>query len=109
MSGWINIATRLPTAEDADERGQVAWKWKDGTIATGRFNDLSGNDDPTDPVVAWLPLPRYTPPAPGPTDEECDEIIWRNFDAYATDGARREVLRDWFATVTARIQREAGG
>lgn len=27
MSNWIPVSERLPTREDADERGEVAWKW----------------------------------------------------------------------------------
>lgn len=39
MSNWIPISERLPTREDADERGEVVWKWADGGTCTGRFED----------------------------------------------------------------------
>ena len=61
MTNWIPISERMPTREDADERGEVVWKWADGTTCTGRLED-SGDED--DPAVAWLPLPPYTPPKP---------------------------------------------
>ena len=75
MSNWIPISERLPTREDADERGEVVWRWADGTTCTGRFDDRGDEDDP---VVAWLPLPRYMPPKP------------RKWDAWdAADGSVR--------------------
>lgn len=75
MSNWIPVSERMPTREDADERGEVVWRWADGTTCTGRFED-SGDED--DPAVAWLPLPRYMPPKP------------RKWDAWdAADGSVR--------------------
>ena len=115
MSTWIPISERMPTREDADERGAVAWKWADGTTCTGRFED-GGDED--DPAVAWHPLPPYTPPKPGPTDEECAELLEReagigariaeptkhwNDEAFALWNLS---VRRWFADVTARIERE---
>lgn len=104
MSTWIPISEHLPTREDADERGEVVWKWADGVTCTGRFDE--------DPAVAWLPLPRYTPPKPGPTDEEC-KSLW-NVTAPLKGGTEVPIMRDyvpdrmrrWFADVTARIERE---
>ena len=106
MSTWIPISERLPTREDADERGEVVWRWADGTTCTGRFDDRGDEDDP---AVAWLPLPPYTPPKPGPTDEECEEL-WRIVrpppsPSYVIPNFYSR-LRDWFANVTARIERE---
>ena len=106
MSTWIQISERLPTREDADERSEVVWKWADGTTCTGRFED-GGDED--DPAVAWLPLPRYTPPKPGPTDDECDAIY--TYVEYIARQGKDEVriqLRRWFADVTARIEKEKG-
>lgn len=102
MSTWIPRTERLPTREDADERGEVVWKWADGTTCTGRFED-SGDED--DPAVAWLPLPRYTPPKPGPTDGECLKIIviLSNEDTPENEFFS---IRKWFADVTARIEKE---
>ncbi len=102
MSTWIPISEHLPTREDADERGEVVWRWADGTTCTGRFED-SGDED--DPAVAWLPLPRYTPPKPGPTDEELDALLNQLASAHGTSYPRR-IARDWFAEVTARIEKE---
>lgn len=96
MSTWIPISERMPTREDADERGEVVWKWADGTTHTGRFDE--------DPAVAWLPLPRYTPPKPGPTKEECARLITLVFEVWD----REMEVRRWFADVTARIEREKG-
>ncbi len=49
-----------------------------------------------------------TSPAPGPTDEECDRLCGevRTAPGY---GSARHLVCEWFADVTARIQREAGG
>jgi len=106
MNDWIPMAERMPTREDADERGEVVWKWADGVTGTGRFED--GGDE-QDPAVAWLPLPPYTPPTPEPTDAEC-ERFWRTRAVQATEReARYDALKMWFANVTARIEREAGG
>ena len=102
MSNWIPVSERMPTREDADERGEVVWKWADGGTCTGRFDE-----DP--PPVAWLPVPPYTPPKPGPTDDECDAIF--TYVEYIARQGREEVrirLRAWFADVTARIERERG-
>lgn len=52
-----------------------------------------------------MPLPPYTPPAPGPTEKECDKII----ALLSSESERDDELqgiRDWFADVTARIERE---
>ena len=102
MSTWIPISERLPTREDADERGEVVWRWADGTTCTGRFDDRGDEDDP---AVAWLPLPRYTSPKPGPTDAECDRLCGevRTAPGY---GAARHLVCEWFADVTARIEKE---
>ena len=102
MNDWIPISERMPTREDADERGEVVWKWADGTTCTGRFED--GGEE-QDPAVAWLPLPPYTPPKPGPTDEEIRMLfsIFARRNSWAFKDIRR-----WFADVTARIEREKG-
>ena len=102
MSNWIPVSERLPTREDADERGEVVWRWADWTTCTGRFDDRGDEDDP---AVAWLPLPRYTSPKPGPTDAECDRLCGevRTAPGY---GAARHLVCEWFADVTARIERE---
>jgi hypothetical protein len=91
----------LPTREDADETGEVVWKWAHGGKSSARFNS-----HPED-AVAWHPLPRYTPP--GPTDDECDAIY--TYVEYIARQGKDEVriqLRRWFADVTARIEREEG-
>ena len=114
MSNWIPISERMPTREDADERGEVAWKWADGTTCTGRFED--GGEE-QDPAVAWHPLPPYTPPKPGPTNTECANIL--HYSALACmnhldpkDDVPLEeqfaMVRRWFADVTARIERDKG-
>lgn len=97
MTNWIPISERMPTREDADELGEVVWKWADGTTCTGRFDE--------DPAVAWLPLPPYTPPKSGPTDAECDALaaIAPRFIDFHTE------YRRWLADVTARIEREREG
>ena len=99
MSTWIPISERLPTREDADERGDVVWKWTHGGTSAARFN-LRPED-----AVAWLPLPRYTPPKPGPTDEEIRMLfcIFARRNSWAFKDIRR-----WFDEVTARIEREKG-
>ena len=99
MSTWIPTSERLPTREDADETGEVVWKWKDGTLLTAPFD---GRDNSDDAPVAWLPIPKYTPPKPGPTDEEIRLlfIVARGNFWVAQD------IRRWFADVTARIERE---
>lgn len=107
MSNWIPISERLPTREDADERGEVVWKWADGTTCTGRFED--GGEE-QDPAVAWHPLPPYTPPELMPTNEECDQLaqnIWASRWSAARDTGI-PVIRAWFVDVTARIEKEKG-
>ena len=102
MSTWIPISERLPTREDADERSDVVWKWTHGGTSAARFN-LRPED-----AVAWLPLPRYTPPKPGPTNAEC-EILHAGMAEAVADGERTEpIIRRWFANVMARIEREKG-
>jgi len=102
MSTWIPISERLPTREDADETGEVVWKWKDGTLLTAPFD---GRDNSDDAPVAWHPLPPYAPPKPGPTDEECDRLCGEVRTAPGYCSARHLVC-DWFANVMARIERE---
>lgn len=99
---WIPISERMPTREDADELGEVVWKWAHGGTSAARFGSHPEG------AVAWLPLPRYTPPKPGPTDEELDALLNQLASAHGTSYPRH-IARDWFASVTARIQREAGG
>ena len=106
MSNWIQISERMPTREDADETGEVVWKWKDGTLLTAPFDDRDNSDDAP---VAWLPIPKYAPPKPGPTDDECDAIY--TYVEYIARQGKDEVriqLRRWFADVTARIEKEKG-
>lgn len=102
MSNWIPISERLPTREDADETGEVVWKWKDGTLLTAPFDDRDNSDDAP---VAWLPIPKYAPPKPGPTDEELDALLNQLASAHGTSYPRH-IARDWFADVTARIEKE---
>lgn len=69
---WIPISERMPTREDADELGEVVWKWAHGGTSAARFGSHPEG------AVAWLPLPRYTPPKP------------RKWDAWdAADGSVR--------------------
>lgn len=99
---WIPISERLPTSEDADERGDVVWKWADSVAIVARWGE--GWYDPQ--PVAWHPLPPYTPPKPGPTEKECRDLL------IACEANKHFVsiddVRDWFAAVTARIEREKG-
>ena len=99
MSTWIPISERMPTREDADETGEVVWKWKDGTLLTAPFDDRDNSDDAP---VAWLPIPPYTPPKPEPTDNECTELIYRITNERWDESA----VKGWFADVTARIEKE---
>lgn len=113
MSTWIPISERLPTREETnghdnvwavDERG-THWIWDYVMMPISRF---------ARPPIAWHPYPRYTPPKPGPTDEEC-KSLW-NVTAPLEGGTEVPIMRDyvpdrmrrWFADVTARIEREKG-
>lgn len=101
MSNWILISERMPTREQAnghihvwavDERGRH-WIWAYVMMPVSRL---------ARPPIAWHALPRYTPPAPGPTEKECDKII----ALLSSESERDDELqgiRDWFADVTARI------
>ena len=113
MSNWIPISERLPTREDADELGEVVWKWADSIAMIARWDEALCDPQP----VAWHPLPPYTPPKPGPTDTECANIL--HYSALACmnhldpkDDVPLEeqfaMVRRWFADVTARIEREKG-
>lgn len=114
MSNWIPVSERLPTREDADETGNVLKRWKNGDIAPGPWNT---KPETGSTYVAWLPLPPYTPPKPGPTDTECANILhysalacMNHFD-FNDDVPLEEqfaMVRRWFAAVTARIERERG-
>lgn len=93
---WIPISERLPTREDADELGEVVWKWAHGGTSAARFSSHPEG------AVAWLPLPPYTPPKPGPTDEEIRLLF---IGARGNSWVAQDI-RHWFASVTARIERE---
>ena len=105
---WIPISERMPTREDAnghltvwavDEYG-THWAWAFHSSPVSQF---------AHPPIAWLPHPRYAPPKPGPTDDECDAIY--TYVEYIARQGKDEVriqLRRWFADVTARIEREKG-
>lgn len=104
MSEWIPMSERLPIHTDADARRCVLFLTADGVTHVTSY-DTRGIYWRNNPV-AWMPIPRYTPPAPEPTNGECDRLCGdvRTAPGY---GAARELIRDWFASVTARIQREA--
>ena len=105
MSTWIPISERLPTREDADNRGKVLWAYPDGVVIVGDFDSPYSNEHGD----GWMPLPRYTPPKPGPMDDECDAIY--TYVEYIARQGKDEVriqLRRWFADVTARIEKEKG-
>ena len=108
MSTWIPISERLPTREETnghetvwavDEHG-THWTWNYVMSPISRF---------AHPPIAWHAFPRYTPPKPGPTDDECDAIY--TYVEYIARQGKDEVriqLRRWFADVTARIEKEKG-
>ena len=100
MNDWIPISERLPTREDADERGYVLWAHRDGAVGVWLWDARETT------AAAWAPVPPYTPPKPGPTDAEC-EILHAGMAEAVADGERTEpIIRHWFADVTARIERE---
>ncbi len=101
MSNWIPVSERMPTREDADETGNVLKRWKNGDIAPGPWNT---KPETGSTYVAWMPIPPYTPPKPGPTDNECTELIYRITNERWDESA----VKGWFADVTARIEREKG-
>lgn len=98
MSNWIPVSERMPTREDGDEYGNVLWKSPDGITYAMKFSHSGG-----DSAVAWMPIPPYTPPKPGPTDEEIRMLfsIFARRNSWAFKDIRR-----WFADVTAQIERE---
>lgn len=103
MNDWIPISERLPTREDADEYGLVRYqnhkvRWM------GLWNGSRVEYD-NEPATHWHSLPPYTPPRPGPTDEEIRMLfsIFARRNSWAFKDIRR-----WFADVTARIEREKG-
>ena len=104
MSNWIPVSERMPTREDADETGNVLKRWKNGDIAPGPWNT---KPETGSTYVAWMPIPPYTPPKPGPTDEECDRLCGevRTAPGY---GSARHLVCEWFADVMARIEQERG-
>ncbi len=107
MSNWIPVSERLPTREDADEHEQVVVKFSDDGPAVTYPYEFKNTppDEWMYPPVAWLPLPRYTPPKPEPTDDECLKIIV----ILSNEGTPENEffsIRKWFADVTARIERE---
>ena len=96
MSTWIPISERLPTREDADERGYVLWAHRDGAVGVWLWDARETT------AAAWAPVPPYTPPKPGPTDTECKELIYR----ITNEAWDESAVMEWFADVTARIERE---
>jgi hypothetical protein len=105
MSTWIQISERLPTREDADEYGLVRYqnhkvRWM------GLWNGSRVEYD-NEPATHWHSLPPYTPPRPGPTDEECDAFAFI-LDCITSRDQFSVEARRWFADVTARIEREKG-
>ena len=103
MSNWIQISERMPAREETnghetvwavDERG-THWIWNYVMSPISRF---------VHPPIAWHAFPRYTPPAPGPTDNECTELIYRITNERWDESA----VKGWFADVTARIEKEEG-
>jgi len=100
MITWIPISERLPTREDADNRGKVLWAYPDGVVTVGDFDSPYSNEHGD----GWMPLPPYTPPKPGPTDTECKELIYR----ITNEAWDESAVMEWFADVTARIEREKG-
>lgn len=113
MNDWIPISERLPTREDADNRGKVLWVYPDGVVTVGDFDSPYSNEHGD----GWMPLPPYTPPKPGLTDTECANILHYSALACANhldpkdDVPRSEqfaMVRRWFADVTARIEKEKG-
>ena len=102
MNNWIPISERLPTREDADNRGKVLWAYPDGVVTVGDFDSPYSNEHGD----GWMPLPPYTPPKPGPTDEEIRMLfsIFARRNSWAFKDIRR-----WFADVTARIEGEREG
>lgn len=107
MSTWIPTSERLPTREDANEHLTVwavdeygtHWAWAFHSSPVSQF---------AHPPIAWLPHPRYAPPKPGPTDEECERLakdIWASRWSASRDTGI-PTIRRWFADVTARIERE---
>ena len=103
MNDWIPISERLPTREDADNRGKVLWAYPDGVVTVGDFDSPYSNEHGD----GWMPLPPYAPPKPGPTDDECDRLCGavRTAPGY---GSARHLVCEWFADVTARIEKEKG-
>ena len=103
MSNWILISERMQTREETnghetvwavDEHG-THWTWNYGMSPISRF---------AHPPIAWHAFPRYTPPKPGPTDEEIRLLfIGARANSWVTEDIRR-----WFVDVTARIEREKG-
>ena len=100
MNDWIPISERMPTREDADNRGKVLWAYPDGVVTVGDFDSPYSNEHGD----GWMPLPPYTPPKPGPTDTECKELIYR----ITNEAWDESAVMEWFADVTARIEREKG-
>ena len=103
MSTWIPTSERLPTREETnghdnvwavDERG-THWIWDYVMMPISRF---------AHPPIAWHAFPRYTPPKPSPTDNECTELIYRITNERWDESA----VKGWFADVMARIERETG-
>lgn len=118
MTNWIPVSERLPTREDADEHGLVLVKFGESAAVTypWTFKDTDPESWDVRPL-AWIPIPRYVPPKPGPTNTECANIL--HYSALACmnhldpkDDVPLEeqfaMVRRWFAEVTARIERERG-
>ena len=105
MSTWIPISERLPTREDADETGNVLKRWKNGDIAPGPWNT---KPETGSTYVAWLPLPRYTPPKPSPTDNEGEGTVSGQFwVVWAENGGTPVVQHPNEASATFEAERLA--
>ncbi len=88
-TNWISLSERKPTAEDADENGNV-W-WHDPRISYVFINPW---DRIREGSIAFHPIPkRVVPPLPKPVEktqqqkdrEKADEIFCRNMTTFEKD------------------------
>lgn len=87
---WTYTAIRLPSADDADENGNVMCRGHNGVCFYRRWSDLHHSDCYGD-YVAWLPVPKFVPLPKLPDGYE----LLKDYDLEPDSAARVLLCNEW--------------